>query len=77
MNKVLFQKGLKRMVVFLLCCFSGPVVVHQAFKNKEHPLFYPVLVFGLSLLAVAICYGFLGVKTILNALLGERKKRKL
>ncbi len=77
MNKVLFQKGLKRMVTFLICCFSGPVVVHQAFKNKEHPLFYPVLLIGLSLLAIAIYYGFLGVKTILNALLGERKKRNL
>tara|TARA_A100000164_G_scaffold256336_1_gene228426 strand:- start:130 stop:363 length:234 start_codon:yes stop_codon:yes gene_type:complete len=77
MNKVLFQKGLKRMVVFLLCCFFGPVFVYQAFKNKEHPLFYPVLIIGLSLLSVAIYYGFLGVKTILNALLGEQKKRNL
>ena len=77
MNKALIQKGLKRMTVFLVCCFSGPVVVHQAFKNDKHPLFYIVFLIGLSLLLVAIYYGFLGIKTIVNALIGERKKRNL
>ena len=77
MNKALFQKGLKRMTVFLFCCFLGPVIVHQAFKNQEHPLYYPVLIIGLSIMVIAIYYGFLAVKTMINALLGERKKRNL
>ena len=77
MNKEKKKKGLKRMTVFLFCCFIGPVIVHQAFKNQEHPLYYPVLITGLSIMVIAIYYGFLAVKTMINALLGERKKRNL
>jgi MFS-type transporter involved in bile tolerance (Atg22 family) len=75
MNKALLQKGLQRMSVFILCCFIGPFVVHQAFQNEGHPLYYPVLILGLILLALAFFYGFLGIKTLVAALLGERKKR--
>jgi hypothetical protein len=77
MNKVLLQRGLKKMTVFLLCCFTGPVIVHQAFKNQEHPFYYPVLIIGLGVLVVAVFYGFTGIKTLVNAILGERKKRNL
>ena len=77
MNKVLLQRGLKKMTVFLLCCFTGPVIVHQEFKNQEHPFYYPVLIIGLGVLVVAVFYGFTGIKTLVNALLGERKKRNL
>ena len=77
MNKVLLQRGLKKMTVFLLCCFTGPVILHQAFKNQEHPFYYPVLIIGLGVLVVAVFYGFTGIKTLVNALLGERKKRNL
>ncbi|MDA8657668.1 DUF6095 family protein [Flavobacteriaceae bacterium] len=77
MNKILLQKGLKRMAVWLFCCFLGPVVVHQAFKNQDHPFYYPILVVGLSILAIAMFYGFLGIRTLVTALLGERKKRNL
>jgi hypothetical protein len=77
MNKLLLQKGLKKMGIVLLCCFTGPVIVHQAFKNQGHPFYIPVLIVGLLVLVVDIYYGFLGVKNLVNALLGERKKRKL
>ena len=65
------------MTVFLLCCFTGPVLVHQAFKNQGHSFYYPVLIIGLGVLVVAVFYGFTGIKTLVNALLGERKKRNL
>ena len=65
------------MGIVLLCCFTGPVIVHQAFKNQGHPFYLPVLIVGLFVLVAAIYYGFLGVKNLVNALLGERKKRKL
>ncbi len=77
MNKTLLQKGFKRMAVFLVCCFTGPLIIHQAFKNQGHPFYFVVLVLGLGLLFVALFYGFLGIKTIVNALLGERRKRNL
>lgn len=75
MNKPLLQKGLKKMSLFLLCCFIGPVVVHQAFKNQSHPLYFPVLILGILFLIVAFYYGFSGIRTLVNALLGERKTK--
>jgi len=77
MNKLLLQKGLKKMTIVFLCCFTGPVIVHQAFKNKEHPLYLPVFIVGIIVLFIAIYNGFKGIKDLVNALLGERKKRKL
>ena len=74
MNKPLLIKGLKKMSLFLLCCFIGPVIVHQAFKNQGHPLYVPVLILGVLFLMTAIYYGFTGIKTLVNALLGERKR---
>ena len=75
MNKPLLQKGLKKMSLFLLCAFIGPVVVHQAFKNQAHPLYVPVLIAGILFLIVAFYYGFSGIRTLFNALLGERKTK--
>ena len=75
MNKILLQKGLKLMSYFLLLSFMGTFVVHQAFQNKSHPLYYLVLVIGLLLLGFAFYFGFKGIRTLVNALLGEKKKR--
>ncbi len=63
------------MAYFLLCSFTGPFIVHQAFKNEGHPLYLPVLIFGILLLVVAFYFGFLGIKTLVNALLGQRKTK--
>ena len=75
MNKPLLQKVLKKMSLFLLCCFVGPVIVHQAFKNQMHPLYIPVLLLGILFLIIAFYYGFTGIRTLVNALLGERKSK--
>lgn len=73
MNKTLLQKGIKRLAFALPLCFIGPVVVHQAFQNKTHALYIPVLLSGILLLALAFFYGLTGIKTLVNALLGKRK----
>ena len=75
MNKIQLQKGLKLMSYFLVLCFVGPFMVHQAFQNKSHPLYYLVLTIGLLLLGLAFYFGFKGIRTLVNALLGEKKKR--
>ena len=74
MNSLLLRKGLKRMSYFLILCFVGPFVVHQAFQNKTHPLYLPVLLVGIVLLALAFYYGFTGIRTLIDALLGKKKK---
>ena len=74
MNKIQLQKGLKLMSYFLVLCFVGPFMVHQAFQNKSHPFYYLVLTIGLLLLGLAFYFGFKGIRTLVNALLGEKKK---
>ena len=75
MNKPLLQSGLKKMSLFLVCCFIGPVIVHQAFKNQNHPLYFPVLILGFFFLIIALYYGFSGIKSLVNAILGEQKRK--
>tara|TARA_B100001094_G_C17584140_1_gene508812 strand:+ start:163 stop:393 length:231 start_codon:yes stop_codon:yes gene_type:complete len=75
MNKLLLQSGLKKMSLFLICCFIGPVIVHQAFKNQNHPLYFPVLILGFLFLIIALYYGFSGIKSLVNAILGEQKRK--
>ncbi len=65
------------MAVFILLCFTAPVVVYQAFKNQEHPLFWPVLIVGFLLISLAVIYGFWGIKTLSKALLGEKKSKSI
>ena len=62
------------MSYFLILCFVGPFVVHQAFQNKTHPLYLPVLLVGIVLLALAFYHGFTGIRTLIDALLGKKKK---
>tara|TARA_B100001057_G_scaffold168447_1_gene169183 strand:- start:301 stop:531 length:231 start_codon:yes stop_codon:yes gene_type:complete len=75
MNKPLLKSGLKKMSLFLICCFIGPLIVHQAFKNQNHPLYFPVLILGFLFLIIALYYGFSGIKSLLNAILGEQKRK--
>tara|TARA_X000000368_G_scaffold244437_1_gene193199 strand:- start:909 stop:1133 length:225 start_codon:yes stop_codon:yes gene_type:complete len=74
MNKVLFKKSLKRLLYFLFYAFSGPITIYQAFKNKEHHLYIPVLIIGLILFFLAIFNGFKGIKILENSFLGQKKK---
>ena len=75
MNKPLLKSGLKKMSLFLICCFIGPLIVHQAFKNQNHPLYFPVLILGFLFLIIALYYGFSGIKSLVNAILGEQKRK--
>ncbi|MDG2109163.1 MAG: DUF6095 family protein [Flavobacteriaceae bacterium] len=75
MNKPILQSGLKKMSLFLICCFIGPIIVHQAFKNQNHPLYFPVLILGFLFLMIALYYGFSGIKSLVNAILGEQKRK--
>lgn len=76
MDTTLLKKGLKRMASFMILAFTGPVIIHQAFQNEGHPLYYPVLIVGLIVTAISIIMGFWGIRTITNGLLGPRNAKK-
>ncbi|MBP2833940.1 hypothetical protein J8281_17215 [Aquimarina sp. U1-2] len=73
-NKELLGKGIQRMAIALIFMFIGPVIIHSAFKNQEHPLYIPILIVGLSGAAFAIFMAFKGIRTIMDALFGKKNK---
>lgn len=68
------QRGLKRIFYGILAAFSGPVVIMQAFKNEGHPFYWPVLLVGLLLCAMAIGFGFWGIRELVAAFLGKKDR---
>ena len=73
MNKFL-KKGFIQVFTGISLCFIGPVLVSQAFNNKDHPLFIVVLIIGVILLVSAIYFGYRGISNILNGTLGPKNK---
>ncbi len=73
-DKDLLVKGIKSFVYTALLMFTAPVVLYQAFKNTDKPLFIPVLILGLALAAFAIYMGFRSVNVVMDAVFGKRKK---
>jgi hypothetical protein len=72
-DRDLLLKGVKRLAWTLALMFSGPVVLYQAFKNQDHPWYIPVLVIGGLLAIGAVGMGFYSIKTLVDALFGQKK----
>ncbi|MBT8321791.1 MAG: hypothetical protein KJO90_09035 [Eudoraea sp.] len=72
-NKQLLMKGVKYLIYTVGLMFLAPVVLYQAFKNQEHPLFIPVLVLGIILAIVAIGMGFYSIRKLMQALFDDTK----
>lgn len=73
-DKDLLVKGIKYIAYTIALMFSAPVVIYQAFKNEENPLYWAVLIVGLILGVAAIAMGFYGIKVILDSLFGKKKQ---
>lgn len=76
MNKIALQKGLKRIGYAVVLAFTGPVIIMQAFQNQDHPWYWPVLVVGLLLTLFALMNGFRGISSLVEGLLGKKKKKQ-
>lgn len=72
-NKILLIKGLKSFAYTVIAMFLAPVLLYQAFKNTDKPLFIPVLIVGLVTAGFAIYLGFRSVKITMDAVFGEKK----
>lgn len=72
-DKELLGKGVQRMAISLIFMFIGPVIIHSAFKNQDHPLYIPILILGLLAAGFAIFMGFRGIKTLMDAFFGRKK----
>jgi ABC-type enterochelin transport system permease subunit len=67
------MKGVKNLVYTVGLMFLAPIVLYQAFKNQEHPLFIPVLILGFILAIAAIGMGFYSIKILMQALFDDSK----
>ena len=73
-DKRLLIKGIKFLFYTLALMFTAPVVLFQAFKNQDHPWFWPVFIVGILLAVGAITGGFYGIKVIMDSLFGKKKE---
>lgn len=67
-NKKILAKGLKFLAGALPLVVVGPSVIFSAFKNQEHPLYIPVLLFGILASIAAIFLMFKGINTVVKSL---------
>ena len=74
MSITLFKKSLRKVFYFITLCFVSPIVLMQAFKNKENVLFFPVLLFGIFLSSIAVVLGFKGINGLVKSMIGKVKK---
>lgn len=73
-DKDLLVKGIKSFIFTALAMFIAPVILYQAFKNTDKPLFIPVLIIGLLSAGFAIYMGFRSINIVMNAVFGKKKK---
>ncbi|MDT0621836.1 DUF6095 family protein [Croceitalea vernalis] len=72
-NKELLIKGLKSFGYTALVMFVAPIILYQAFKNTDKPLFIPVLIVGIIMAIFAIYLGFRSINIVMDAVFGKKK----
>ena len=71
-KKELF-KGIKTMVFALLSLFMGPILLSFAFSKPDDKLYYPLLILGCAISAMAVVMMFKGIKTIMGSMFKKKK----
>lgn len=67
------SKSLKYFAYTILLMFSAPVVIYEAFKNQDHPFYFPVLGIGLVLGIAAIAMGFVSIGALMKFIFQTKK----
>ena len=67
-NKEVLAKGIKTLAMSLGAMAAGPIIVYNAFMNKDHSLYYIVLSVGIIIMLLAVFLLFKGINTILKSL---------
>lgn len=61
-------KGIKTMIFALGSLFMGPILISFAYSKPEAPLYYPLLILGCAICAMAVFMMFKGIRTIMNSM---------
>jgi len=70
-NQSKIISGVKTLVKTIFLIVLGPLLLNQALKNQDHPLFYPVLIAGIAAFFGAIYLGFRGVLTVVRGIFND------
>ena len=73
-DRALLMKGVRRLGLTAVLMFIAPIVLYEAFQNRDHGLFWPVLAVGLLLSLTAIAMGFYTIRLIVDAFFGKPGK---
>ncbi|GGD12373.1 DUF6095 family protein [Hyunsoonleella pacifica] len=71
-KQVLF-KGIKILVFALLSLFMGPILLSFAFSKPDDKLYYPLLIVGCAISALAVVMLFKGIRTIMNSMFKKKQ----
>lgn len=66
-NREKLAKGVQTLAMSLGAIALGPIILYNAFMNKEHPFFLAVLIVGVIILFLAIFLILRGLKLILDS----------
>ena len=66
-NREVLAKGIQSLAMSLLAITLGPVILYNAFMNKEHSMFIPIMSIGVIFLFIAIFLILRGIKLILSS----------
>ena len=70
-NQPKIISGVKTLVKTIFLMVLGPLLLNQALKNQQHPLFYPVLGAGILAFFGAIYMGFKGILTVVKGIFND------
>jgi hypothetical protein len=70
-NRELLSKGITYLAGSLPLLFIGPVVIHNAFMNKQNGWHYLVLAVGIVLCIAAVYFAYKGLSVIVKSLFND------
>lgn len=72
-NRKTLGRGIQYLSWALPFMGIGPIAIFNAFQNKYHPFFIPVLGLGIILCACAVFLAFKGINTVVKSLFENEK----
>jgi len=70
-NRELLSKGITYLAGSVPLLFLGPVVIHNAFMNKQNIWHYLVLAVGIVLCVAAVYFAYKGLAVIVKSLFND------
>jgi uncharacterized membrane protein HdeD (DUF308 family) len=71
-DRTLLFKSIKFFSITAIMMFTGPILIYQAFKNEDHPFYWPVLILGLLISFGSVALGFFSLRTMMRALFSKK-----